>query len=222
VKSGALLFAGFAACAALFLAAPEIDLLVSRLFWRPGEGFFLRDWLPFRIAHDRLAVLTTTVSVVLLAAGAWWLWKRRPVAGLDLRGIAFLLVALIVGPGLTVNTLLKDNWGRARPVQVREFGGTKSFGPPLIPGDQCERNCSFVAGDPALGFWFLAPALLLAGHRRRLVIAGALGLGSFLGLVRIAQGGHFLSDVVFCFFAVAAVVLVLHRLMIVPAARDSP
>lgn len=221
MRATALFLAAFAACALLFLAAPGVDLAVAGYFWAPGRGFPGGEWPPFRLAHDWLPALTGAISVLLVAASLWWAWKRRPLLGLDRRRIAFLLLTLIVGPGLAVNTLLKDHWGRARPGQIQEFGGAKRFDPPLLPSDQCERNCSFVAGDPALGFWFLAPAMLLAGRKRRLAIAGALALGSFLGLARIAQGGHFLSDVVFCGFAVGAVVLILHRWIIRPR-WDSP
>jgi lipid A 4'-phosphatase len=43
---------------------------------------------------------------------------------------------------------------------------------------------------------FFAGAFLLRRHSRKM-IAGGIVLGSLAGLVRIAQGGHFLSDVIF-------------------------
>ena len=210
------LFAAFVlAAAVLFLVAPSIDLRVSGLFWRAGEGFFWRDWPPFRVAHDRLPWLTGAIAVFLLAGVVWWAVRRRPWFGLEKKALAFLLLALVLGPGVLVNMVFKDNWGRARPVQVQEFGGAAKFTPPLVRAKECRRNCSFVAGDPSIGFWFLAPAFLAQGLRRRLAIAGALSLGAFLGLTRIAQGGHFLSDVVFCGFVVAGLVWLLHRTIIV-------
>src|SRR5260221_2767865 len=112
------------------------------------------------------------------------------------RGLAFVVLALLLGPGLLANVVLKDNWGRARPSHLVEFGGKSTFSPPLLLSDQCDHNCAFVAGDAAAGFFLLSFALL-ARRRRALAIAGALGVGAALGVVRIIQGGHFLSDVVF-------------------------
>jgi lipid A 4'-phosphatase len=193
----------------LFWTNPGIDLWATDLFWRPGEGFYLRDFPLFRIIHDGMPYFTGTIAVALILFGLW-AWRR----GRHRRAAVFLLLSLIAGPGLVVNTGLKDNWGRARPSQVTEFGGTKRFTPAPLVADQCLRNCSFVAGDPAMGFWLLAPALLLAAPRRRLAAAGAVALGALFGLARIAQGGHFLSDVIFCGIAVAATVWILHWLLV--------
>jgi membrane-associated phospholipid phosphatase len=111
--------------------------------------------------------------------------------------------------------VLKDHWGRARPSQVTEFGGTKTFTPAPLPADQCERNCSFPAGHPAMGFYLLSMAFLVRDQRRRRwAEAAAIGAGAAIGVVRLAQGGHFLSDVVFAGLLVAAVSWVLHRLVV--------
>src|SRR6185369_16911423 len=103
------------------------------------------------------------------------------------RGMAFVVLALALGPGLLANVVLKDNWGRARPAHVVEFGGKSRFTPPLLVADQCGHNCAFVAGDAAAGFFLLSFALL-ARRRRALAIAGALGIGAALGVVRVVQG----------------------------------
>jgi lipid A 4'-phosphatase len=205
-----LAFLAAAALAALlFWTFPGIDLWASGLFWRPADGFFLRDFLPFKLVHEGVPYLTAAIAItlILFALRAW----RRP----DARRIAFyLMLSLALGPGLVVNTGLKDNWGRARPSQVTEFGGTKRFTPAPLVADQCVRNCSFVAGDPAVGFWFLSLAFLLPPPRRLVAVSAAVALGAFFGLARIAQGGHFLSDVVFCGFAVAATAWLLHWLIL--------
>jgi lipid A 4'-phosphatase len=95
-----------------------------------------------------------------------------------------------------VNTILKDYCGRARPFQVSEFGGRRHFTPAFVITDQCKTNCSFVSGDASLGYFGLA--FFFVTRRRRVVIASAAVLaGTLIGLVRMAQGAHFLSDVIF-------------------------
>ena len=114
--------------------------------------------------------------------------------------LAFLLTAIVLGPGLIIDVGLKDHWGRARPAQVQEFGGTRQFTPALQPTSECPDNCSFVSGHAAFGYQLIALAYLGDARRRRRWLIIALLAGSLLGLLRIAQGAHFLSDIAFSFF----------------------
>ncbi len=205
------------ALAGLFLAFPGLDLLAAGLFHDPlrgfaGRGVPLLEWL-----HDQVGVLAWSACLALLAGlalasrsarAATWLPRRRVMA--------YLALVLLLGPGLTVNVLFKDQWGRARPSQVTEFGGDGRFTPAWVVSDQCHHNCSFVCGDASVGFSLLAGAFL--ARRRRWFVLGLLA-GGGLGLMRMAQGGHFLSDVVFSFYAVLAVAWLLHRLLF-PARRE--
>ena len=81
----------------------------------------------------------------------------------------------------------------------------------LQRSDQCASNCSFSSGHGALGFWPVALALLAPPRRRPAVIAAALAFGTAVGVMRIAQGGHFLSDVVFSALLTISVAEVLAR-----------
>jgi lipid A 4'-phosphatase len=81
-----------------------------------------------------------------------------------------------------------------------------------LPSDQCQRNCSFPSGHAALGFFFVAIGFVVGRHRGRWMRAG-VALGTMLGCVRIVQGGHFLSDVVFAFCFVFVTAWVLHALL---------
>jgi lipid A 4'-phosphatase len=199
--------------AALFTFFPGIDRWAAGLFYR--QGFPLADnsvlHVLFRLVYivsDGLAVGLPLLLIVVLL-------RRRPLFGLDCRALAFLIVALAIGPGLIVNTMLKDHWGRARPSQIVEFDGTKQFTPALEPADECNRNCSFPSGHAAIGFYLLSFALLIPAARpRRWIFAGAILAGALIGLMRMAQGGHFLSDVVFSGLIVMAVSWLAHDLIV--------
>ncbi|HCX59124.1 MAG TPA: PAP2 family protein, partial [Candidatus Cloacimonas sp.] len=43
----------------------------------------------------------------------------------------FLVLAMIIGPGIIVNSALKENWGRPRPRDVEQFGGRYAYEAPL-------------------------------------------------------------------------------------------
>ncbi|MRJ02117.1 MAG: phosphatase PAP2 family protein [Epsilonproteobacteria bacterium] len=177
----------------LFLLYPEIDLAVSSLFYK--GGFYLKDH-PLALALYKATIwLTASIAVTLLFLLTVSLVTGREIV--SRRVLLYLLSTLILGPGLIVNVGLKNQMGRARPSQTTYFGGSKSFTPALVVADQCERNCSFTSGHAAAAFYLLAWVPLFSGPRRWIVLAVALLWGWAVGIGRIVQGGHFLSDV-FC------------------------
>jgi lipid A 4'-phosphatase len=200
-----------AAALALFLLAPQVDLQVSALFYQPQHGFALRDREPLSLIYHLIPWVAWGIVAVVAAATAWLFLMQRPLWRFDRKALLFLALSTLLGPGLLANTVLKDHWGRARPTQIEAFGGAHHFTPAPLPAAECRRNCSFVSGHAALGFSLVAFAFLLPrGRTRRRGIAATLGFGALVGLVRVAQGGHFLSDVVWAGLLVFGIAAVLH------------
>lgn len=190
---------------ALLAVIPQIDLGISDVFHDPVQRFgaarnafgdFVRHVVP------QLIVGSAGVCVVLWAAG---LIRRRTIAGMTSRRVAFLVTTLLIGPGLIVETVLKSYWGRARPDEITQFGGASSYTPPLWISDACSHNCSFVSGHAAVAFWTTAYAFLLPVRFYRQGMAAGLLFGAAVGLVRVMQGAHFVSDVVYAGAIVVAV-----------------
>jgi len=207
-----------AAIGVLLAVFPQIDLAIAGLFYDPLDGFYLHENPFVRLVYNGVPWITRTVVVglVLLLLAAWSIWRRHEKFVRQRRAALYLLLVMIIGPGLLVNTVLKDHWGRARPSQVEAFGGSQQFTRAAIPADQCEKNCSFVSGHASVGFFFLAFAFIWP-RRRVLWLAAGTTLGLGIGLVRIMQGGHFFSDVIFCGIVVYLVARVLHAVMFCPA-----
>ncbi len=199
---------GFIGTILVFLAYPEIDLWFSGLFFQAGHGFYLHDaWLVkwiYALFRD-LPYLWIPLLIWLWVAS--WIWARHAEQRTR-RFLLFLFLALAVGPGLLVNAILKGESGRARPHLIEQFGGEKTFTPPFTLADQCESNCSFVSGHASMGFYFIALAWTL-GNARWLYYG--IGIGAVVGFGRIVQGGHFLSDVIFSYFAVYLATLLCAR-----------
>ena len=126
--------------AALFLLFPGIDLWAAQLFYRADGGFYLGNAWPVRAIYAGVPYLTDAVVVGVAALYLLSLRCGRPVAGVDGRVAAYLLLALALGPGLVVNTMLKDHWGRARPSQIEAFGGTRQFTPAPLPADSMRQQ----------------------------------------------------------------------------------
>ena len=194
-----VIWAGLLALApVLFLLVPQIDLATSGLFYVSGHGFVLADWAPVLFLFNVVPWITWGILAVAATAAVWFFLSNRPIWRLDRKALIFLVASLALGPGLLANTLLKDHWGRARPTQIEAFGGSRQFTPAPLPAAECPSNCAFVSGHAALGFSVVAFAFLLhPGRWRRGAVAAALGFGALVGLGRIAQGAHFLSDVVY-------------------------
>jgi len=79
---------------------------------------------------------------------------------------------------------------------VTEFGGPDAFMPWNRFDGACARNCAFASGEASEGFWMIAPALEVPGPWRVAAVAGAAAFGAATSVLRMAFGGHFLSDVV--------------------------
>lgn len=106
---------------------------------------------------------------------------------------AIVYLALILGPGLVVNVVFKDHWGRPRPYQVLRDG--KDYSPFWQPHFLAKKDNSFPGGHASIGFFLGIPFLALG--RRKTAIAVSLIGGGVIGVVRILQGGHYVSDVLF-------------------------
>lgn len=198
----------FFATALLFVALPGIDLAVSNLFYTPGLGFRFKDTLFEQFLYHSVEWATLVGSLALI--GAWFYGRvnRHTPWPLGGRKLGLVLLALALGPGLVVNALLKEHWGRARPVQIDLFGGERAFTPAFVPSSQ--GGGSFSSGHAAAAFHWLTLARLAKRHRR-LWLTAALAYGSLIGLARIAAGAHYLSDVITSFFIVWIIALILHR-----------
>jgi lipid A 4'-phosphatase len=203
-----------AAVGLLFGLYPKLDLDLAGLFFDPSaDGFWGR--LDPVLNHLR-DLSRLTVTLMAAPAGFALLGKlllpRRPML-IRPRAALLLIATLALGPGLVTNVILKSHWGRPRPIDVTAFGGDQHFVPWWDPRGDCPDNCSFVAGEPAGAFWTLAPAAFVPPPWRPLAYAAAIAFGAGIGLVRMAGGGHFFSDVVFSGVFTFLIIWLMHGLL---------
>ena len=183
-------------CLLIVLALrPAFDLEVARGFYR-GAGHFVgltpagkaaryTAWaLPF-------VILTAMVGAALLGR-AGLLAARWVPRG---RSLLFMALSLAIAPGLVVHGILKEVSHRPRPTSLTEFGGADVFRPFTRFDGACRHNCSFPSGGTAATTWTLAPASLVPPPWRGAALVIAVVFAAGTGLLRIASGGHFLSDV---------------------------
>ena len=123
--------------------------------------------------------------------------RRRKQSRVKRATALALALTLLLGPGLLVNTVFKHHYGRPRPLQTEGFGGELPFLAVGIPGPHDVAR-SFPSGHSSMGFYFFIFYFLATGlgcRRPWIWLLVALAGGMALGTVRVLQGGHWPSDV---------------------------
>ncbi len=173
--------------------ATGLDVAVAERLHTPAWQEGSRQPWAFCKHYGPLPAWVLSVTALGVFAASFRAPRVRP----HRRAALYLVLVMAVGPGLIVNTVFKDHWGRPRPRDLVQFGGDRGYVEPWVKGPK-ENGGSFPSGHAATGFYLLTPYFLL----RRRSAAGAaafmalgLGYGSLVGLARMIQGAHFLSDV---------------------------
>jgi membrane-associated PAP2 superfamily phosphatase len=173
----------------------DLDIWISQHFYHTGQGWLYADYGLWQLLYTRGMIpgfLIGTVALAGLLAGIFSLKLRG-----QWRSFLLLLLLLAIGPGLLVNTIFKDNWGRTRPNKVIEFDGPLPF---IKVWDLGSRGGgkSFPSGHASIGFYTIAPYFVLRRRRPRIAMGFLVGgtlYGLLMGCGRIVQGAHFGSDV---------------------------
>lgn len=180
-----------------------IDLDIAEKTYHPDTRAFSTNFFYDSMFRYGCIPAQATCAIATL----WFLFSFYAPKLVPLRSIMLAVsLSLGIGSGILTIGVFKENWGRPRPRQIEQFGGTEKFRPfyspsltkPAIPSK------SFPSGHSTCGFYFFI--LYFIGKRfqkKSLQIMGlllGLGLGLALSVSRIMQGGHFLSDTLFAAF----------------------
>jgi len=174
----------------------KLDLAVQNHFYSPTQGWLLEReplW-DFIYRYGIFPGYLLAIASLLTVAASYWSdrWIRFRKASL------IMVFTMIIGPGLLVNAVFKDHWGRPRPRDVQEFGGKERYLPVCVPGS-AKGAKSFPCGHASMGFYMAVPYLFLRRKRKLLAylfLAVGVGYGFVIGTARMMAGGHFLSDVI--------------------------
>ena len=195
----------------VFATDPLLDLQFAASFHQPEVQEIVHGLYPYLEALREYNASLTAVFV-LLAIGSIavrLIWPRGPML-MPARAALLIVAAFALGPALLVNGVLKPYWPRPRPSAVIELGGTLPFVQWWDPRGACDGNCSFVSGEASAAYATLALAAVVPPPWRYPAIGAALIYGTVIGLVRIAAGGHFLTDIIFSGIFTTLIVWALH------------
>ena len=207
--------------AALLLAMETtgIDSVVTNWFFDPVSGVFpLRQNSALEIVGHQWSK-QLVIALACCVIGTYLLSFVLPELKPQRRLLLFLSLALTLAPLAVV--LLKAISFRHCPWSLQEYGG---FAPhlslfDLIPPGLSPGHC-FPSGHASTGFCLLAFYFAgLALGNRRLALAGlwgGLAAGMALGMVRVAQGAHFISHNLWTALVCWLVILALYVAIIGP------
>jgi lipid A 4'-phosphatase len=173
-----------------------LDLQAAALFVGPQAALQAGQWWWVELINAYVPALFRIC--LLIALLAWIAASLKPRWQAWRLPLIFVVVAGILGPGIVVNWVFKDNWQRARPYQVENFGGPQKFSRAAAMTDQCNNNCSFVSGHVACGVFLISLGLVHRRRQRRWAVAGVLS-GLSIGFARMADVAHWFSDVLWAF-----------------------
>ncbi len=182
-------------CITVLFTLFDWDLRLSALFYRDSQGWYLDNqplWAWLREYGTIPGIVLTLAALTTWLAG-FYVRRLKPWR----KPCLIVVLTSILAAGLLVNAVLKQYWGRPRPVQSAEFGGKWEYRPifpPATPG----RGSSFPCGHCTMGFVFLSMAAFRR-HSKALAYGGVafgVGLGGLLSAARVVQGGHFVSDTI--------------------------
>ncbi len=198
----------------LFIAWPSLDLAVSGLFFDPAEGFGARHSVIQGAVREFGNIAVWAVALALAVPPLIKVLAPDSRLLVTPRASLFGLGGLILGPGLIVNGIFKEFWGRARPREITEFGGDAMFSQAWAISDQCARNCSFVSGEASSAFWLVSLTFVVPRHWRTTILSAALVIAVAVSFTRLAYGAHFLSDVLIAWLLTLLVLVILEKFVL--------
>ena len=195
----------------LLLTAPfliwDIDIAFQKMLYSDGEWVFRNQalWVFLYDYGPALAMIVSAIALLL-----WFVSTFTGFQKTNRRVFAFIALLMVLGPGLLVNAIFKEYWGRPRPREIVEFGGQRAFVPPLVKGEFVSsrkyekmlessqgavewdilRNLyrikgkynSFPNGHASVGFFMIFPYFLYR-HRKKVLAMTWLAGGSCYGIL---------------------------------------
>ncbi|MCK9605633.1 MAG: phosphatase PAP2 family protein [Methylomonas sp.] len=186
----------------------NLDTQLAALFYHPGHSIAdwpYQQWPLLKFLYNYafpFTLIAGSSALTVYISSHFHRFSRR-----FSRRALYILLVIAIGPGLVVNLIFKDHWGRPRPVHIQPFGGEYTYVPPLKLGHTPDK--SFVCGHCSVGYAFFALYFLSQNHKA-LYFTLTLVLAWLMGFTRMTAGGHFVSDILWSGYLVFLVAYALY------------
>ncbi len=174
----------------------EIDLYISSLFY--DKSWAYSGTTPWIQIKNWGVLPPNTLGFLALLVFIFGFFHQRLLT--FRRQALFLVVVILLGPGLVVNSIFKENYGRPRPKQIEQFGGEKKFTKVWVYSSQ--NGHSFPSGHSSIGFYFIGLYYIFKKNKKKIAkrcFWAGVAYGLLMSITRIVQGAHFFSDCLWSF-----------------------
>lgn len=174
----------------------DLDRAIAAIFYDPLHGWQHGEQFTWSLLYHYgpTPAIILAGSAVLTLLSSLLMQSTVPFR----RQALFFVLLMALGPGLLVNVIFKDHWGRPRPREIHQFTGPETFLPVWSKGVS-GNGYSFPSGHASMGFYLIAPFFVLRRKKpvqAQLFLGIGIGAGLLVGLARMIQGGHFASDII--------------------------
>ncbi|MDD4147051.1 MAG: hypothetical protein PHO85_00825 [Candidatus Cloacimonetes bacterium] len=116
------------AISAILFAIFDWDVDVQTFYYRDGWYMNESGWLKLIYHYGNIPALIVSIAALFFFFRSF---KTSSIHTKYRKLYLFMVLSIILGPGLIVNSALKDNWGRPRPRDLEIFGGRYNYEAPL-------------------------------------------------------------------------------------------
>lgn len=192
----------------------DLDRSIQSNFYNAAQGWLHGDQSPWsQLYHyGPTPAIILAGSAILILLSSLFLRATKPFR----KRALFFVLLMALGPGLLVNVVFKDHWGRPRPREIQQFAGQEPFLPVWSKGAS-GNGYSFPSGHASMGFYLMAPFFVLRRKKpvtAKIFLGGGIGAGLLIGLARMVQGGHFASDIIWSGGFIYLTGMVLYHLLL--------
>jgi lipid A 4'-phosphatase len=199
----------------IILEADSTDLGLVGSFYTPGgvnEGWVQAKLQPWKALYDYGEIFTVGFaffSAIMLLGAMIGKVSRKFV-----KPCLVVVLTFLLGPGLLINGILKNYWGRPRPSEVNVLGGDQEYRKVWQPAGSGGGK-SFTCGHCSVAFAMISAASFFPTNAaaQLAVFFASAALGIVMGIARMAQGGHFAGDVLWSFVLTVIVWRLIHVLV---------
>jgi lipid A 4'-phosphatase len=192
----AVLFVAVAVLLTVPFWLTDLDIQAAGVFYHPESPQNLWPEERLGIWQFFYKAIPILVNILLLACLSVLAMAGRGSSPKRTRRMAvFVLFSILLGPGLVVNGIFKDHYGRPRPRQIEQFQGQLQYQPPGLPGAEGK---SFPCGHCSIGYIFWVFYFITRRKKpalATLLLLASISFGLVVGVGRMTAGGHFLSDI---------------------------
>ncbi len=178
----------------VFKLFPDIDIVFSSFFYA-NDAFVMKGTALYLI--NKAVPLVALAPILIVPLYILWHNLYKKTKFISNSQCLYLLFVAVIGVVLFAHIVIKVYFARCRPYMIHTFGGYNNFSPILSIGE-CRKEASFISSHAACGFALYSGMFLPQFKKYKLhIFCLSTILGCVFGMLRIIEGSHFLSDVIF-------------------------